>query len=299
MKNGAHCSIQRAGRNNPGMTILAPAKVNLSLRVLGRREDGFHEIESLMVPISIFDRLDIEKRDAGGIEFTCGEPDVPADDTNLVVRAARAFCAAFRLPPNLRITLHKEIPHGAGLGGGSSDAAATLLALDEIFATKAPRATLQTLAAALGSDVPFFLDRSAARVQNRGESVTPVPFPHPLALLFIKPPFGVPTPWAYRQWRDSLEIPGVRYDAQDFAWGALVNDLERPVFEKYVLLADMKTWLLAQPEVAGALMSGSGATVFAVLREKSSAPSLREKVIAEYGDNVWCRAAEILTTDHP
>ena len=276
------------------MTILAPAKVNLSLRILRRREDGFHDLESLMVPVSIFDRLDIERRDAGGIAFTCTEPDVPADDTNLVVRAARSFCDTFHIRDGLRIALHKEIPHGAGLGGGSSDAAATLLALDEIFATKAPRETLHALAAALGSDVPFFLDRSAARVTGRGENVKPCAFPHPLPLLLLKPPFGVPTPWAYRQWRDSLEIPGVRYDAQEFPWGSLVNDLERPVFEKYLFLADLKMWLLAQPEVAGALMSGSGATVFAVLHEKSGADSLRAKLAPEFGSALWSCLVETL-----
>ena len=277
------------------MTILAPAKVNLSLRVLRRREDGFHDLESLMVPISIYDRLEIERTDAGGIAFICNDPEVPADDTNLVVRAARAFCDTFHCPPNLHIALHKEIPHGAGLGGGSSDAASTLLALDEIFGTKARRETLHRLAADLGSDVPFFLDRTAARVTGRGENVAPCEFPHTFPLLLIKPPFGVPTPWAYRQWRDSLEIPGVRYDEQSFPWGTLVNDLERPVFEKYLFLADLKTWLLAQPEVAGALLSGSGATVFAVLREKVGAAALRGKVLAEFGPNLWCQSAETLT----
>ncbi len=278
------------------MTVLAPAKVNLSLRVLRRREDGFHDIKSLIVPISLFDKLEIEKRGEGGIDFTCNEPGVPADDTNLVVRAARAFCAAFKIADGLRISLHKEIPHGAGLGGGSSDAAAALLALDEIFKTNAPRALLHALAAELGSDVPFFLDRSAACVTGRGENVEPIAFSHAIPLLLIKPPFGVPTPWAYRQWRDSLEIPGVRYEAQTFPWGALVNDLERPVFEKYLLLAEMKTWLLAQTEVAGALLSGSGATVFAVLREKTNADALRAKILVEFGDNIWCRNAETLAT---
>ena len=124
-------------------------------------------------------------------------------------------------------------------------------------------------------------------MDGRGENVTPVEFPHTLPLLLIKPPFGVPTPWAYRQWRDSLEIPGVRYAAQELPWGTLVNDLERPVFEKYVFLADLKMWLLGQPEVAGALMSGSGATVFAVLREKAGAESLRARLEQEFGDGLF------------
>ncbi len=120
----------------------------------------------------------------------------------------------------------------------------------------------------------------------------PVDFPHALPLLLIKPPFGVPTPWAYKKWRDSQEIPGVSYEAQRFPWGELVNDLERPVFEKYLFLADLKTWLREQAEVTGALMSGSGSTVFAVLRGKEDVGTLGEKIAAEFGPNLWCCACE-------
>src|ERR1043166_1489638 len=105
------------------MEFLAPAKINLSLRVLQRRDDGFHEIETVMVPISIFDTLDIELTDSGGLDFTCSDPALPAGDENLAVRAVRHFCDALGLQPNVRLYLKKEIPHGAGLGGGSSDAA--------------------------------------------------------------------------------------------------------------------------------------------------------------------------------
>jgi 4-diphosphocytidyl-2-C-methyl-D-erythritol kinase len=276
------------------MEILAPAKVNLSLRVLRRRDDGFHDIESLIVPISIGDRLEIERRDAGGLDFTCSDPELPIDERNLVVRAVRLFCERFGVEPHLRINLKKEIPHGAGLGGGSSDAAATLLALDQLFATHAP---LDELAAQLGSDVPFFLQRSVALVRGRGEIVTPTDFPHMLALLLIKPPFNVPTPWAYQQWQDSREIPGVRYEAQELPWGTLVNDLERPVFEKYVFLAELKMWLLAQPEIAGALMSGSGATMFGVLREAETASELQARVSAVFGPSLWCKFAQTAATD--
>jgi 4-diphosphocytidyl-2-C-methyl-D-erythritol kinase len=274
------------------MEFFAPAKINLTLTVQRRREDGFHEIESLVCPISLGDTLRIEKREASGLEFTCDDPTLPTDDTNLVVRAARLFFAKCASEPRVRIALTKRIPHGAGLGGGSSDAAATLLGLEQIFATQLGLAALATLAAELGSDVPLFLHRSAARVTGRGEIVEPIAFPHALALLLIKPPFGVPTPWAYRQWKDSREIPGVNYAAQEFSWGSLSNALERPVFEKYLLLAALKSWLLAQPEVAGALMSGSGATVFAVLREKNSAATLTDRVRAEFGENLWCCAAQ-------
>lgn len=276
------------------MEFLAPAKINLSLIVHGRRDDGFHEIETLMVPISIFDRLDIERRDTGGLDFTCDDPSVPADETNLVVRAARLFCREAGVEPHLRIALRKTIPHGAGLGGGSSDAATTLLALDGLLGTKLPREKLASLGAELGSDVPFFIFQSAARCRGRGEHVVPEAFPHAIPLLLIKPPFGVPTPWAYQRWRDSLEIPGVLYAAQTFPWGEIRNDLERPVFEKYIFLAALKTWLLAQPEVAGALMSGSGSTVFAVLRETSAGDAVRGRLAAEFGPDLWCYPAATL-----
>jgi 4-diphosphocytidyl-2-C-methyl-D-erythritol kinase len=274
------------------MEFFAPAKVNLSLRVLSRREDGFHELESLMCPVSIFDTLDVTLRAEGGLEFTCDDPTLPVGDDNLVVRAARLFCGARGIEPNVRIALTKHIPHGAGLGGGSSDAATTLLALDRLFETQLSREALSAMAADLGSDVPFFIYQSAAMIRGRGERVESVAFPHALPLLLIKPPFGVPTPWAYSRWKEAREIPDVPYAAQTFPWGELGNDLERPVFEKHIVLADLKRWLLGQPEVAGALMSGSGATVFAVLRSKDEAMSLGERVALEFGPDLWLCACE-------
>ena len=281
------------------MQVSAPAKINLSLRVLRRREDGFHEIETLMAPVAIRDTLDIERHHngGGGIEFTCSDSTLPADGTNLVVRAATAFAASAGIGPHIRIFLKKEIPHGAGLGGGSSDAAATLLALDELFQTRMPLADITRIAAEIGSDIPFFLARSAAWCRGRGEFVEPCALPQSLPLLLVKPPFGVPTPWAYQRWRDSLEIPGVLYAPQILeAVGGitLVNDLERPVFEKFIQLAEMKRWLLGQPESAGAIMSGSGSTMFAVLREKSLGPALSEKARAQFGEHTWLALTETM-----
>jgi 4-diphosphocytidyl-2-C-methyl-D-erythritol kinase len=276
------------------MEFSAPAKINLSLRVIRRRDDNFHEIETLMAPISIADTLDIERRKSGGLQFVCSDPALPVNGDNLVVRAAGSFCSALRLEPHLRIELKKRIPHGAGLGGGSSDAAATLMALDHLFATNLPRAELSRLAAALGSDVPFFIAQGAAWCRGRGELVEPCPLPRALPLLLIKPPFPVPTPWAYKQWRDSIEIPGVLYAPQRFDWGVMVNDLERPVFEKYLQLAEMKRWFLDQSETAGALMSGSGSTVFALLRDKSDGLALMGKAAAQFGPHVWQSLAETI-----
>lgn len=276
------------------LELLAPAKINLSLAIKGRREDGYHEIETVMVPISIFDRLEIEGRDQGGLEFSCEDDTVPGGDENLVVRAAKLFCSETGIEPHLRISLEKQIPHGAGLGGGSSDAATTLLALDHLFQTRLPRETLAAMAADLGSDVPFFIYQSAAWCRGRGEQVTPVAFAHALPLLLIKPPFPVPTPWAYGRWSDSREVPGVSYKPQKLAFGILSNDLERPVFEKYLLLAVLKRWLLAQPEVSGALMSGSGSTMLAVLRKPEQGIAVGEGAVREFGTEMWVHLCETI-----
>jgi 4-diphosphocytidyl-2-C-methyl-D-erythritol kinase len=277
--------------------LLAPAKVNLSLRVVRRRDDGFHEIDSLVAPISVFDRLHFELNESGGLDFTCDDPSVPSSEGNLVVRAVRLFCTEIGIEPNLTIRLEKRIPHGAGLGGGSSDAAITLVALNQIFRTELPDETLLSLAADLGSDVPFFVQGRVARMRGRGERLETVDFPHRLPLLLIKPPFGVPTPWAYQRWRDSHELPGINYGAQAHPWGELVNDLERPVFQKYLLLPALKQWLLRQPEVAGALMSGSGSTVLALLHDLSAGAPLGERVGEEFGRTMWCHLAETLGSD--
>ena len=196
------------------MQLFAPAKINLSFKILRRRDDGFHEIETLMAPISLGDELTIEPDESGrGIAFTTDDPTLPPGEDNLVVRAARSFFEAIKAEPRVRIRLRKIIPHGAGLGGGSSDAASTLLGLNDLNGQPLTPDGLTTLAAALGSDVPFFLAQGAARCSGRGEIVEPVqPLP-PLSLLLLKPEFGVPTPWAYQRWRDSRELPGVDYAA--------------------------------------------------------------------------------------
>lgn len=276
------------------MSWLAPAKINLSLRVLGRRADGYHDLSSLMVPVSVFDELELEIKEEGDLEFFCSDPAIPSDETNLVVRAARLFCTTFGFLPQLRIELKKEIPHGAGLGGGSSDAATTLLALNALFQTELERSALSDLAAQVGSDVPFFIYQSAAHIRGRGEIVEPVEGLSSVPLLLVKPPFGVSTPWAFQQWKDAEEIPGVPYSEQPSAAGVLQNDLEKPVFQKYLLLADLKRWLIQQPEVEAALMSGSGSTLFAVLREKEAGYGLGERLSVEFGTNWWVYLCETI-----
>ena len=275
------------------MQVLAPAKINPSLKILGRRADGFHEIETLIAPISLYDEIEIEKRSSrGGIELLCDEPTVPHGDENLVVHAAKAFFKKTKRKSGVSIELRKKIPAAAGLGGGSSDAAATLLALNELFETKLSGDTLAEIAARIGSDVPFFIFQSAALCKGRGEVVSPIKLHKQFSALLLKPEFGVPTECAYSRWQHSREIPGIHYGAQKFAGHTFVNDLERPVFEKFIFLAHLKMWLLKQPEVGAALMSGSGSTVIAVLHENANPLLLATRAKAELDPELWSCVCE-------
>src|SRR6266480_5301097 len=194
------------------MQVIAPAKINLSLRVLGRRSDGFHEIATFIAPISLCDEIKIEQRSGKQeIAFRCDDPSVPKGEDNIVVRAASAFFEETKITSGISIVLKKRIPHGAGLGGGSSDAASTLLALNELFETNLPREALSKIAETIGSDIPFFIFQSAAVCKGRGELVTPLKLRQSLSLLLLKPGFAVSTSWAYHHWQASREIPRVSY----------------------------------------------------------------------------------------
>jgi 4-diphosphocytidyl-2-C-methyl-D-erythritol kinase len=274
------------------MTKLAHAKINLSLRVLARRADGFHEIESLIAPISLADSLSFEPSDQ--FEFICSDPALPTGEENLVVRAAQLFFAHTGFSETVRIRLEKKIPSRAGLGGGSSDAAATLMGLNEFFDSRVPNQDLMRLGAQLGSDVPFFLDEQPAICRGRGEIVDRVNLRDRLKIILLKPDFGVSTAWAYSRWVEARELPGARHGSQSTGEITFVNDLERPVFEKFVFLARVKTWLLAQSEVAVALMSGSGSAMFAVVRDGESAQNLVERARNELDPTLWAYACETL-----
>ena len=274
------------------MQLRAPAKINLSFRISRRREDGFHEIETLMAPVSLFDEITIEPNESG-IRFDCDDSSLGGDD-NLVVRAAQLFFDATKAKPAVHITLRKKIPHGAGLGGGSSDAATTLLGLNEMFQANLRQEQLGELGAQIGSDVPFFIYRTVASCRGRGEIVTPTALEKPLSLLLLKPEFSVPTPWAYSRWQDSCELRGISYAPQEYEGMEFVNDLERPVFEKFIFLAEMKRWLQQQAEVGAALLSGSGSTVFAVFNNGANLDGLARRARAELDPGLWTCACETL-----
>ena len=153
---------------------------------------------------------------------------------------------------------------------------------------------LAEMAEPLGSDVPFFLFQSAAVCKGHGEMVMPVKLQRPFPVLLLKPGFAVSTAWAYSRWQDSREIPGIRYEAQKFAGQTFANDLERPVFAKFVFLAQLKMWLLSQSEVGAALMSGSGSTMFAVMREDADADSVAKRAKTALDPELWTCACKTL-----
>lgn len=269
------------------MKLRAPAKVNLSLRILGKRPDGFHELETLMTPISLADEISIETGIGQGVRVHCDDPSVPQDDSNLAAIAARQFHSHTGIRFTVKIGIRKQIPAGAGLGGGSSDAAAVLVALDSIFETHLGPAVLEQIASNIGSDVPFFIRRAPAWARARGERIEPTSLPGQLWLALLKPPFGVETPWAYKKWSGSTNLPGVDYDEQEWGGFRFINDLERPVFEKFLFLAEMKTWMRAQPECRAALMSGSGSTMFAVCEDATGAKAVTERAKVHFGSTMW------------
>lgn len=275
------------------MQVFAPAKINLSLKVFDKRDDGFHEIETLIAPVSLYDKIEIEKQNRW-IDLSCDDPTLSTGDDNLVVRAAKLFLERAKIKSGVLIKLEKKIPHGAGLGGGSSDAAATLRALNRLFATKLSVEDLANLAATIGSDVSFFLHGSAAICKGRGEIVEPMKLNRKWPVLLLKPAFGVSSGWAYSRWQESKEIPEISYVPQNLDGQSFVNDLERPVFEKFVFLAQLKAWLRKQPEVSAALMSGSGSTVFAVLNDIADTKALADRARNELDREIWSCAGETI-----
>jgi 4-diphosphocytidyl-2-C-methyl-D-erythritol kinase len=277
-------------------TKLSPCKVNLLLNILGKRPDGFHELETVMQPVNLCDELTFERRPSG-IGLTCNEPSLPTDAGNLVHRAAARFLERAGIRDGVTMHLEKRIPMAAGLGGGSGNAATTLLALNELFGAPLPIDTLHELAAALGSDVPFFLQDRPALATGRGEKVRPLPRFAALegrAFLLVHPGFGIATAWAYKElarFPSALNGEGGRaeklvalLDAGDLRKAAreFYNSLEAPALEKYPWLAVLQEFLRDNGALA-ALMSGSGSTTFAITSDLCAAQELEERVKEKFG----------------
>jgi len=271
--------IVRPTGDGGGVEVLAPAKLNLFLEILGRRDDGYHEIESLMVTVDLFDTLTFADDPSGRIELVCDDPTLPTGPENLVVRAAERLRSVSGSDRGARITLSKSIPAEAGLAGGSSDAAATLAGLDRLWDLKMPANRLDELAATIGSDVAFFRHGPCAVCRGRGEVVEPRGLPIPLHFVLVCPPIGSRTAEVYR----NLIPPG-----RPRPIGAILEALEagdaprlgrelfnrlQPVAETLAPpLGDVRDALVGLgPSLDGHLMSGSGSAYFGLARDRDAA----------------------------
>jgi 4-diphosphocytidyl-2-C-methyl-D-erythritol kinase len=274
-------------------------KINLLLNILGKRDDGFHELETVMQPVPLHDELEFA---VGGssLGLTTNHPGLPCDGSNLIVRAADKFRLAAQITDGVHIHVEKRIPMEAGLGGGSSNAATTLLGLNELCGVPLSAEQLHQIASDLGSDVPFFLQDRPALATGRGEVIRPlVPFGAltDLSLVLVHPGFGISTAWSYKtlaEFPDALN--GRKGRAQelinalsphDGRWSDyLHNSLEFPAFRKYPVL-QLYVDEFKNLGALAAMMSGSGSTVFAFFNSTSQAQSGLESFQVKFGTAGW------------
>jgi 4-diphosphocytidyl-2-C-methyl-D-erythritol kinase len=276
------------------MHLHSHAKINWSLRVLGRRADGFHDLETLLQEISLHDTLVMERSDR--IEVRCDDPTIPTDERNLAFRAALAMQMRRKAPP-VSIAIAKRIPAGGGLGGGSSNAGATLLAIDRMFELHTPPQELHEIALALGSDVPFFLGGGTAYATGRGEILTALPPLSSIPLLLLIPEERVDTAEAFALLAATRRAPSAplglehyrKKTGPDFLSHAedLMNDFEPPIFARLPRLVELKRRLV-DAGAAWAALTGSGSTIVGAFRS----PEQRDEAFARFID---CRAVRAET----
>ncbi|MBL9211578.1 MAG: 4-(cytidine 5'-diphospho)-2-C-methyl-D-erythritol kinase [Opitutaceae bacterium] len=291
------------------LTVFAPAKLNLFLAVTGRRPDGFHELVSVVASLTFGDTLTVTP--AEGFSLTCTDPEVPADESNLVLRAARAFAAATRWPGGAAFRLEKRVPAGAGLGGGSSDAVAALRALQTLAGPAHALAPepLAELAAQLGSDCPLFLRGEPVVMRGRGERLAPLPADAARRLrgrrvLVFKPGFGIPTPWAYGRLAARAPgsyLPAAEAEARLAAWcddptapaeALLFNNMEPPAFAKFVALPTLLDRLRERGGVEPR-MSGSGSACFVLLGDGTDPAPLRALIRDAWGESAFVQESRL------
>lgn len=276
------------------MKIRAPAKINLGLRVVGKRVDGYHLLDTILVPVSLYDEIYITKSVRKGrsstpeLIITCDNPAVPSDEQNIVFRAADLIIKENSIDEPLRIHIKKRIPVGAGLGGGSSDAAATLIAMNSLFRLNYSNRQLKNRAYSLGADVPFFIGGMPARARGIGERLTPIQsLPWKWAVI-IYPGFPVATAWVYRNFQATLTKPMANTSIISLLkkrFGQrrlLVNDLETVTLARYPRIEFLKQTLIAEG-AAGALMSGSGSAVFGLFDSRGIAARALSRLHKEDG----------------
>jgi len=291
-------------------SLLAAAKVNLHLEILGARSDGYHEMNLVLQSIDLMDQVDLRPIGTATFRVKCDHPDVPADQGNLAYRAAmlmaQEFPDAFAKYGGVAISIHKQIPVGAGLAGGSTNAAAVLVGLDMMWQLGLTQAELQQIAAQLGSDIPFCVSGGTALATGRGEQLDPLPDMDHLWVVLAKPrQLAISTAWAYGRFREEFgdrypatpeEMSDRKHHARSQAMIAaiarrddskigqlLYNDLEKVVIPAHESLQRLRA-AFEQAEVLGTLMSGSGATMFALVSSESQAQQVYAQIKATIAD---------------
>jgi len=271
------------------LRLKSPAKINLRLEILGRREDGYHELRTLMQKIGLCDSLSVSLKKEKGISIAADHPDLPLGKKNLVYRAAQIMLEKSGYQGGLRIDIRKRIPLGAGLGGGSSNAAATLRALNQLLGMGMPTKHLMKMGLSIGADVPFFFLGGAAVASGIGERLKEVDLPD-LWYVLLNPNFEVSTRWAYENFiltkrHFHFNLQGLVRTPQGIS-RLLWNDLEGVVSYKYPQIKKMKELLLSNGAL-GALMTGSGPTVFGVFSGRRDAESAVKNLEDEVKKRGW------------
>lgn len=286
------------------MTIRAHAKINLDLRLGARRPDGFHPIDTLFVRTGVADELSAFPTQDGSLSLKIdGDEGLSAGPDNLVLRAAQALRLRGKCNAGANLRLKKEIPQGAGLGGGSSDAAAALKLLRTLWSLPVSDAELSEIGAGLGSDVPFFLQSNPARGTGRGEILEPLSLQSLPWAVMIHPGFGSPTAEAYRRYaanrRKGQEGPALSLPLASGKTHELRprNDLEPAVEEKFLWIQAARRWVARQPGALAARMSGSGSTVFGLWSKESAAEAAAKRAKGYFGEIAWIRVTRLLGAD--
>ena len=277
------------------MKIRAPAKINLTLRVVGKRADGYHLLDTLIVPVSLYDEIDIQQRPTARraaplapVEIRCNHPQVPLGRDNIAYRAAELLMQKAKINRPVCIRIRKQIPIGAGLGGGSTDAAAVLVGLNRMWKLRLSVRQLERLALQLGADVPFFIRAKPARARGIGEKLRLLPQLRRRWLVLAYPGFPVATAWVYGNLSLKLTKVSVNtsiatpLESLDTLDKLLVNDLEQVAIRRYPVIGRVKT-TLSLAGAAGVLMSGSGSSVFGVFRSKRLAEQAFRRMRHEEG----------------
>lgn len=263
------------------LALHAPAKINYRLDVLSRRPDGYHELRMIMQQISLCDDISLELCDQPGITVTCGTAGVPDGPDNIAWKAARAILDRSNEPVGVHIFITKRIPAAAGLGGGSSDAATVLMGMNQLLELGLSKQQLMEIGVTLGADVPFFIFGTTALAEGIGEKLSPLP-PLPSAyVLLVNPGIPVSTAWVYRSLqltnRPSPTIIPQLFGGIDDIIPLLSNDLETVTIPAFPVIADIKRRMM-QHGAIGAMMSGSGPTVFGLFSCREQAEQARAAI---------------------